>query len=225
MPEPVRACVFDAYGTLLDINSAIAQNSASIVENVDALAALWRQRQLEYTWTRSLMKRYADFWELTEAALEYALSTLGLAGRAGLRDSLMNSYLKLAAYPDVAETLRELRSLGVATAILSNGTPKMLQEALRANNLTTYIDACLSVDELKIYKPDPRVYQLVCDQLGVSAQQVWFVSSNAWDVAGAASFGFNAVWINRQNYAREYHFAPIHSELRSLSEISALLHG
>jgi 2-haloacid dehalogenase len=225
MLEHVRACVFDAYGTLLDVNSAVARNSAAIGENADALSALWRQRQLEYTWTRSLMKQYADFWEVTEDALEYALNTFGLSGRAGLKDSLMNSYLALTAYPGVGETLRTLRSRGLTTAILSNGTPKMLKEALLANNLMSCIDLCLSVDELKIYKPDPRVYQLACTQLGVPAQQICFISSNAWDLAGAASFGLNAVWLNRTNHDREYHFAEFYSQQTSLCELPTLLRG
>jgi 2-haloacid dehalogenase len=223
MLELVRACVFDAYGTLLDVNSAVAQNSACIGENADDLSALWRRRQLEYTWTRSLMKRYADFWQITEEALQYALDTLGLAERAGLKSLLMNSYLQPAAYADVAMTLMELRSLDMVTAILSNGTPGMLHQALLANNLLASIDVCLSVDELKIYKPDPRVYQFVCDRLEVPAREVCFLSANAWDVAGASSFGFNAIWINRRNYAREYDFAAPHREQRSLSEIPALL--
>jgi 2-haloacid dehalogenase len=225
MLERVRACVFDAYGTLLDVNSAVARNSAAIGENADSLSALWRQRQLEYTWTRSLMKQYADFWVVTEDALEYALNTFGLSGRTGLKDSLMNSYLEVTAYPDVAETLRTLRSLGLTTAILSNGTPKMLQQALLANNLMSDIDLCLSVDELKIYKPDPGVYQFVCTQLGVPAQQICFISSNAWDLAGAASFGLKAVWINRKNHAREYDFAALYSQQPSLCELPALLRG
>lgn len=223
MLELVRACVFDAYGTLLDINSAVSRNSASVGEVADALSTVWRQRQLEYTWTRSLMKRYADFWEITKDALEYALESFCLDGHAALKESLMHSYLELAAYPDVADTLEKIKSLGITTAVLSNGTPHMLREALGANNLSTYFDACLSVDELKIYKPDPRVYEFACDRLGVSAQQVCFISANAWDLAGAASVGFNTVWINRQNHAREYKFATMHSELRSLHEIPALL--
>jgi 2-haloacid dehalogenase len=222
MLESVRACVFDAYGTLLDIHSAVSQNSASVGEVADAFSSLWRQRQLEYTWTRSLMNQYADFWELTKDALEYALERFRLHDD-GLKESLMNSYLELAAYPDAADTLQKIRSMGRITAVLSNGTPHMLREALQANHLSTYFDACLSVDELKVYKPDPRVYELACNRLGVLPQQVCFVSANAWDLAGAASFGFNTVWINRDTLAREYKFASLHSEQRSLSEVPALL--
>ncbi len=223
MLESVRACVFDAYGTLLDVHSAVSRNSASVGEVADALSSLWRQRQLEYTWTRSLMNQYADFWEVTREALEYALESFHLDGHDSLKESLMNSYLELAAYPDVADTLQRIRSLGMTTAVLSNGTPHMLREALQANHLSANFDACLSVDELKLYKPDPRVYQLACDRLGVSPQQVCFISANTWDLAGAAAFGFNTVWINRYNLAREYKFATLYSQQRSLSEVPALL--
>lgn len=223
MLESVRACVFDAYGTLLDIHSAVARNSASIGKDAEALSSLWRQRQLEYSWTRSLMNQYADFWEITREALEYALESFHLHGHEGLKESLMNSYLELAAYPDASDTLQKLRSLGMMNAVLSNGTTHMLREALQANRLSMYFDACLSVDELKCYKPDPRVYELACNRLDVLPQQVCFISANAWDLAGAAAFGFHTVWINRDNVTREYKFATVHSEQRSLSEVPALL--
>jgi len=223
MHQSVRACVFDAYGTLLDINSAVSRNSAPVGEVADALSSLWRQRQLEYTWTRSLMNRYADFWEITKDALEYALESFHLDHHDGLKESLMASYLQLAAYPDVFDTLQKIKSLGLITAVLSNGTPHMLREALQANHLSTYFDACLSVDELKVYKPHPRVYELACNRLGVSAEQVCFISANAWDLAGAASFGFNTVRINRDDLAREYEFAALHSQQRSLNDVPVLL--
>jgi 2-haloacid dehalogenase len=221
MHEPVRACVFDAYGTLLDIHSAVSRNSASVGDVAVAFSLLWRQRQLEYTWTRSLMNQYADFWEITREALEYALESFQLDDHADLKESLMKSYLELTAYPDVADTLQKIKSLGMITAVLSNGTPQMLREALQANRLSTCFDACLSVDELKLYKPHPRVYNLACDRLGVHPQQVCFISANAWDLAGAASFGFKTIWINRDNLAGEYKFAALHSQQRSLSEVPA----
>jgi 2-haloacid dehalogenase len=213
--------LFDAYGTLLDVHSAVARNSASVGDVAAAFSSLWRQRQLEYTWTRSLMNQYADFWEITREALEYALESFHLDGQGDLKESLMNSYLELTAYPDVANTLQKIKSLGLITAVLSNGTPQMLRQALHANRLSTYFDFCLSVDELKVYKPHPRVYELACDRLGVGPQQVCFISSNAWDLAGAASFGFKTIWINRGNLAGEYKFAGLHRQQRSLSEIPA----
>ena len=221
MHESVRACVFDAYGTLLDIHSAVSRNSAWVGDAGDAFSSLWRQRQLEYTWTRSLMNQYADFWEITREALEYALESFHLDGHDGLKESLMNSYLELTAYPDVSDTLQKIKSLGMMTAVLSNGTPRMLREALHANRLSTYFDACLSVDELKLYKPHPRVYELACNRLDVRPQQICFISANGWDLAGAASFGFRTIWINRDHLAREYKFANLHSQQRSLSEVPA----
>lgn len=223
MPASVRACVFDAYGTLLDIHSAVTRNAASIGEAANAFSSLWRQRQLEYTWTRSLMNQYADFWEITREALEYALKSFHLDGHDGLKESLMNSYLELAAYPDVADTLKEIKSSGMMTAVLSNGTPHMLREALQANRLWTHFDACLSVDELRLYKPHPRVYELACNRLGVRPEQVCFISANAWDLAGAASFGFKTIWINRDHLPGEYQFATLHSQQRSLSEVPAAI--
>jgi 2-haloacid dehalogenase len=221
--ESVQACVFDAYGTLFDVNSVTARYSAALGENANAVSSLWRQRQLEYTWTRSLMKRYADFWEITRDALEYALNTFGISADAELINSFMNSYLSLTSFPEVDAALRELKSLGLITAILSNGTAFMLEEALRVNDLAARIDVCLSVDDLKVYKPDPRVYQYACDRLEMAPQQVCYISSNAWDLAGASCFGFHTVRINRHNYNREYLFETIRHEERSLSAIPVIL--
>jgi 2-haloacid dehalogenase len=240
MTKEVRACVFDAYGTLLDVNSAVARNAAlnaalaGVMAKTEAktearaslsapLSALWRQKQLEYTWTRTLMNRYADFWQVTEEALDFALKTYSLDGDAELKNSLLQSYLSLTAYPDAAQTLAQVAALDLTIAILSNGTPHMLHEALRANQLEELIDPCLSVDEIKIYKPDPRVYQLACDRLGLSPAQIFFISSNPWDLAGAASFGFKAVHINRQNSVPEYEFAKTHAQVSTLAELPALL--
>jgi 2-haloacid dehalogenase len=232
MTKDIRACVFDAYGTLLDINSAVTRNaalSAALAKTQDAaslsasLSALWRQKQLEYTWTRTLMNRYADFWQVTEEALDFALKTHALNRDADLKNSLLQSYLSLTAYPDAAQTLAQIAALDLTIAILSNGTPHMLQEALRANQLQELIDPCLSVDEIRIYKPDPRVYQLACDRLDLSPAQICFISSNPWDLAGAASFGFKAVRINRQNSAEEYAFAATHAQVSTLAELPALL--
>jgi 2-haloacid dehalogenase len=169
------------------------------------------------------MNRYADFWQVTEEALDFALKTHALNRDADLKNSLLQSYLSLTAYPDAAQTLAQIAALDLTIAILSNGTPHMLQEALRANQLQELIDPCLSVDEIKIYKPDPRVYQLACDRLDLSPAQICFISSNPWDLAGAASFGFKAVRINRQNSAEEYAFAATHAQVSTLAELPALL--
>lgn len=223
MLNSIRTCVFDAYGTLLDVNSAVIRNAVSVGEAGDQLTALWRQRQLEYTWTRSLMKRYTDFWAITEEALDYALETLSLHEKPGLKQALMKSFLELGTYPDVAPALQQIKTLGFGTAVLSNGTLHMLLQAIQVSDLLRHVDLCLSVDELKVYKPDPSVYHYACERLGIPPAQVCFVSSNVWDLAGAASVGFNVVRLNRNNQPREYKFAPVHTEIHSLSELPALL--
>ncbi len=219
----IRACVFDAYGTLLDVHSAVMGNADKVGDSADALSALWRQRQLEYSWTRGMMRKYADFWQLTIEALDFALQTYGLEDRPGLKESLLNAYFELKAYPDAAKSLEMLKAEGYITAILSNGNNDMLQGAISAGNLGGLLDDCISADDIKTYKPDPSVYQLACDRLDVRPHEVCFVSSNAWDVAGAAAFGFNAVRINRQGAPLEYHCAPSKHQLQALSELPLLL--
>lgn len=219
----IRACVFDAYGTLLDVHSAVMKNALKVGESAAALSNLWRQRQLEYSWTRSLMGTYVDFWQITVEALEFAMQTYKLEADDALKECLLNAYFELSAYPDTADTLKALKEQGYVTAIFSNGNDEMLQGAVRAGKLGHVLDACLSVDELKLYKPDPRVYQLVCDRLNVQKHEVCFVSSNAWDIAGAGSFGFKTVRINRQNGPLEYHFAPFVRQVQALADLPALL--
>ena len=219
----IRACIFDAYGTLLDVHSAVMANGDDVGDSAEAISALWRQRQLEYSWTRGAMGHYADFWQLTIEALDFALQTYGLDGRAGLKERLLNAYFELKAYPDALTTLGTLKSQGYVTAILSNGSNDMLQGAISAGNLGSVLDACISADDIKTYKPDPSVYQLACDRLDVRPDEVCFVSSNAWDVAGAAAFGFNAIRINRNSAPLEYHCAPMKHQLKALSELPKLL--
>lgn len=219
----IRACIFDAYGTLLDVHSAVMANSDKVGSGAEAISALWRQRQLEYSWTRGVMGHYADFWQLTIEALDYALQTYGLDGRPGLKENLLNAYFELKPYPDAVTSLETLKSQGYVTAILSNGSNDMLHGAISAGNLGGVLDDCISADDIKTYKPDPSVYQLACDRLGVRPDEVCFVSSNAWDVAGAAAFGFNAIRINRNDAPLEYHCAPMKHQLKALSELPRLL--
>jgi 2-haloacid dehalogenase len=223
MLDSIHTCIFDAYGTLLDTNSAVSRSAAAVGEAAEALSALWRQRQLEYTWTRSLMKRYVDFWAITEEALDYALETFSLHEKPDLKQTLLKSYLELGAYPDAAGALEQIKTLGYRTAVLSNGTLHMLLQAMQADDLWRHIDLCLSVDEMKIYKPDPAVYQYAAERLNVSPAQVCFLSSNVWDLAGAASLGFRVVRVNRQNQPKEYQFAAVDAEIHSLAELPALL--
>jgi 2-haloacid dehalogenase len=218
----VRACVFDAYGTLFDFASAAAACEGVPLERRAALTALWRDKQLQYTWLRSLQGRYVDFWQVTGDALDYSLDSLGLAA-PGLRDQLMNCYRRLAPFPEVPAMLRALRGAGFATAILSNGTPEMLAETVTASGLEGLFDAVLSVDALGVYKTDPRVYQFALDRLGVAAEQVSFQSSNGWDAYAASDFGMRVVWCNRTGQRRERLPGAPDFEITTLAELPALL--
>lgn len=218
----IAACVFDAYGTLLDFNAAVAQKRDQIGEDADKLSALWRQKQLEYTWLRSLMDRHADFWLVTTDALDFAMASLGLSDRH-LREDLLGLYRTLAPYPEVLETLTSIKQAGIRTAILSNGEPTMLDDAVQAANLMPLIDAIYSVEPVGIFKPHPSVYQIAADDLNLEPEQIAFQSANGWDIAGASSFGFTTVWINRANATEErLPFGPAHT-LSSLDGLPAIL--
>jgi 2-haloacid dehalogenase len=218
----VRACVFDAYGTLFDFASAAAACESVPLERRGALTALWREKQLQYTWLRSLQGRYADFWQVTGDALAYALDALGLAA-PGVHDRLMDLYRRLEPFPEVPAVLRALRRAGFATAILSNGTPEMLAETVAAAGLEGMFDAVLSVDALGVYKTDPRVYQYALDRLGVAAGQVSFQSANGWDAYAASDFGMRVVWCNRAGQPRERLPGAPDFEIATLAELPALL--
>lgn len=220
--EGIKACVFDAYGTLLDVHSAMARHRRRLGEAWEDLSALWRRKQLEYTWLRSLMGRYADFRQVTEEALDFALDK-GQIGDPSLRRALIEDYHRLTPYPEVRDCLEALRAHGVATAILSNGSPAMLAAAVASAGIADALDAVISVDPLRVYKPDPRVYGLAAQTLGLQPAEICFQSSNAWDAAGAASFGFRVVWINRSAQPPErLPFGP-DAELRSLDGLLSLL--
>lgn len=218
----IAACVFDVYGTLLDFNAAVAALSARIGPQADALSALWRRKQLEYSWLRSLMGTHADFWQVTGDALDYALAALAV-GDAALRDDLMALYLRLAPYPEVAETLGAIRSAGITTAVLSNGTPAMLADGLAAAGIAPLLDAVWSVEPAGVFKPHPTVYRLAPDALSLPAGRIAFMSANGWDIAGAASFGLHAIWINRAGAAPERLPAGPVATLPSLAELPGLL--
>jgi 2-haloacid dehalogenase len=219
--EGVRACVFDAYGTLFDFASAAACPDIAAGKRA-ALTALWRDKQLQYTWLRSLQGRYVDFWQVTGDALDFALDSLGL-DQPGLRDRLMGLYRTLSAFPEVPGVLRALRRAGFATAILSNGSPAMLKAAVAGAGLNELFDAVLSVEAVRVFKTDPRVYQYALDRLGVQASQVSFQSSNAWDAHAASDFGMRVVWCNRYGQRRERLPGAPDFEVRTLDELPALL--
>ncbi|WP_119168832.1 haloacid dehalogenase type II [Algihabitans albus] len=195
--DGVKACVFDAYGTLFDVHSAAAAEAATLGERMTSLSQTWRQKQLEYTWLRSLMGAHADFRQVTRDALDFALQAQEI-DEPGLAERLMQLYLRLDAYPDVRPTLERLRAGGLKTAILSNGEPTMLAAAVEHAGLADLLDAALSVEEVGIYKPDARVYQLAIDRFGLAGPaEIAFVSTNGWDARGAANFGFQVAWMNR----------------------------
>jgi len=194
MPD-IRAVVFDAYGTLFDVHS-VATACREVTSDPEALSREWRAKQLEYTWLRSLMGRYEDFWEITRAALRFALRRLKLSATEAQMDRVMSAYLSLGAFPEVRETLQRLHPR-FTTAILSNGSPRMLQAAVEGSSMAPYLHHVLSVDACQTYKPDPVVYALAPKALGLAKESIAFVSSNSFDVIGAKAFGFRVVWCNR----------------------------
>ncbi|MBT6139819.1 MAG: haloacid dehalogenase type II [Rhodospirillaceae bacterium] len=229
--DQIDACVFDAYGTLFDVHSAVAQ-CRSMFANPDAeadkVSEIWRMKQLSYSWLRSLMgpKHHVEFWTVTGEALDFALeSVLGAAapGPAGLRDALLDSYLTLNIYSEVLGTLRTLKAGGKKLAILSNGSREMLNRAADNSGISDLMDAILSVEDVGIFKPDPRVYQLAVDRLGVTSDRISFQSSNAWDASAASAFGFRVAWINRFGQAKERIPGAPDAELRRLDELPPLL--
>jgi 2-haloacid dehalogenase len=200
-----RAFVFDAYGTLFDVHAAIARHRAAAGPDADRFSDIWRAKQLEYTWTLTLAGRYVDFWTLTERALDFAFARFPSVDKT-LKPSLLEAYLALDAFSDARAVLHALKAGGMATAILSNGSPNMLTAAVAAAKIE--LDAVLSVDAIRIYKPKPEVYALVTDRFGLAPHEIVFVSSNRWDVMGAKNFGFCTAWINRARLPEEYEPAP-----------------
>ena len=200
--KSVRHAVFDAYGTLFDVHSAASRYQVRLGGQAQAVSAMWRTKQLEYTWLRSLMQRYVDFWKVTQDALDYALDSQGIDDNS-LRKDLLSAYHELSCYPEVPETLRKIKQMGLGTAILSNGSPEMLKAGVRNSNLGKVMDSIISVDTIEIFKPSPIVYKLATDQLDCNSEEILFFSSNAWDVSGAATFGFKTVWVNRFAQASE----------------------
>jgi 2-haloacid dehalogenase len=218
----VQACVFDAYGTLFDFASAAKSCRDMLGDGVDRLTALWRDKQLQYTWLRALQGRHADFWQVTGDALDFAMETLAI-DKPGLRDRLMGLYLTLDAFPEVPDVLERLKKADLRTAILSNGSPKMLEAVVRASGLNTLLDAVLSVEEVGVYKPHPKVYQLAVDRLGIRAGAIAFQSSNAWDAYAASAFGMQVVWCNRYGQRPERLPGAPDRTVRSLVELPALV--
>lgn len=224
----VQACVFDAYGTLFDVNSAARTaalaKSDLLGEKWQLLAELWRAKQLQYTWLRGLAGNHADFWQVTGDALDFALSTLRL-NDPDLRTRLMDLYMVLGAYPDVPDTLKRLKAKGMKLAILSNGTPAMLAAAATNAGIANLLDAILSVEQVKVYKPHPSVYGLVCQAFNVDAAQVCFISSNGWDAYSAKAFGLRVLWCNRFGQAEERIPDTPDAQIATLAELPDIVLG
>ncbi|HVC61856.1 MAG TPA: haloacid dehalogenase type II [Acetobacteraceae bacterium] len=223
MPR-VSAVIFDAYGTLLDVHAAMARHAARIGPHWPAVSADWRAKQLEYTWVRSLAgpEHHRDFWRLTQEALAWAATHHGLTDDALLADVLL-AYRQLDAYPEVPDVLARLGAMGIPRAILSNGEPGMLGDAVRAAGIDTGLDAVLSVETVGVFKPDRRVYRLAADCFGGRPGAQAFVSSNPWDAFGAASFGFQVFWLNRGHVPAEYDLRAAATELTDLAALPDLL--
>jgi 2-haloacid dehalogenase len=214
----IRACLFDAYGTLFDVNSAAERAQDALLEKWPQLAEVWRAKQLQYTWLRSLTGRHVDFWQLTSDALDFALDTLKLPN-GHLHDDLMALYLRLGAYPEVKKTLTRLKAAGLQCAILSNGSPRMLSACIENAGIADLLDAVLSVEELKVYKPHPTVYQLAVNRLRLKASAICYVSSNGWDAYSAKAFGFYAIWCNRFSQVAERIPETPDAQIRILSDL------
>ena len=225
----ITTCAFDAYGTLFDVSAAARQAAqepefARLAECWQSLSANWRLKQLQYTWLRATANRHADFWDVTQDGLDWALEAAGLDGDAALRDRLMQLYRELDAYPEAPGVLRALKDKGLNTAILSNGSPGMLADAIRSAGLDGALDAALSVEDVGVYKPADAVYEMVGARFDCAPGEVLFVSSNCWDACAAAGFGFKSVWVNRAGEPMDrLHAKPAHvlDDLSRVPEFAA----
>ena len=220
--EDIGACVFDAYGTLFDVAAAAVQCRDALGDKADELSVLWRTRQLEYTWLRSLMQEYVEFRQVTGDGLDYAMAALGIEDDA-LRQRLMDIYMRLDAYPEVKDVLSALKACGIKTAVLSNGSPEMLSSAVDNAGIADLLDDVFSVDSIGVYKPHPSVYQMAVDGLGVDAGRICFMSSNAWDAAAGANFGYRVVWVNRFGQPQERIPGEPEHEVKTLEALPPLL--
>ncbi len=218
----IEACVFDAYGTLFDFNTAAAGARDELGPDWQKLSELWRLKQLQYTWLRGLAGHHAEFWQVTGDALDFSLAQLGIA-RPGLRERLMQLYLRLGAFPEVPAMLETLKQRGIRLAILSNGSPPMLDAMVRNSGLENAFDAVLSVEEVGVFKPHPSVYGLAAQRLTLAPERICFLSSNGWDAYSAKAFGFRVLWCNRYGQPPERIPATPDGEIGDLSLLPDLL--
>ena len=224
----IKATLFDAYGTLLDVGSASARLVDSgqfpeLADHSERLSEIWRLRQLHYSWLRGLMGAYVPFWQCTCDALDFALEETGLSGNQALKDALLSLYRIIDAYDDSAPLLGKIaQKNGIARAILSNGNHDMLAQAVSAAGLDSHLDAILSVEDVAIFKPAPQVYQMGCDHFGVAPDEILFFSSNGWDIAGARHFGYHTIWVNRSQQTQEKLGEGPHHIVSNLDEAWAI---
>jgi 2-haloacid dehalogenase len=215
--KDIKAIVFDAYGTLFDVNSAAEKCKGKIGDKWEGFANFWRTTQLEYTWLRSLMKRHKDFWQITEDSLDKSMKAFKID--SSMKSELLNLYKVLSPYPEVKEVLKKLKEKECRLAILSNGTPTLLNELVKSNNLENIFDDLFSIEEVGIYKPDSKVYDIPIKKYQIKADKVAFLSANTWDVSGGGSYGYNAIWVNRNNNIFDnLDFKP-KSEINNLTQL------
>ena len=221
MMKNTKAIIFDAYGTLFDVNSAAEKCKDKIGDKWEGFANYWRTTQLEYTWLRSLMKRHKDFWQITEDSLEKSMKKFNINNN--MRNELLNLYKVLSTFSEVKETLQNLKEKNFKLAILSNGTPELLDHLVSTNNLENIFDDIFSIEEVKIYKPDSRVYDLPIKKFKFRKDEIVFLSANTWDVSGAGNYGFNSIWVNRSNNIFDsLDFKP-NIEIKSLNELLIII--
>ena len=221
MMKNTKAIIFDAYGTLFDVNSAAEKCKDKIGDKWEGFANYWRTTQLEYTWLRSLMKRHKDFWQITEDSLEKSMKKFNINNN--MRNELLNLYKVLSTFSEVKETLQNLKQKNFKLAILSNGTPELLNHLVSTNNLENIFDDIFSIEEVKIYKPDSRVYDLPIKKFKFRKDEIVFLSANTWDVSGAGNYGFNSIWVNRSNNIFDsLDFKP-NIEIKSLHELLSIV--
>ncbi len=217
----IKAIIFDAYGTLFDVNSAAEKCKDKIGDKWEGFANYWRTTQLEYTWLRSLMKRHKDFWQVTENSLDKSMKAYEID--SSMRNELLDLYKILSPFKEVPEVLKSLKERNYKLAILSNGTPSLLDELVKSNNLENIFDNIFSIEEVGVYKPDPKVYDLPMKQYQIRTNEVAFLSANTWDVSGGGNYGYNSIWVNRSNNTFDnLDYVPKH-QIKDLSKLLDIL--
>ena len=217
----IKAIIFDAYGTLFDVNSASEKCKDKIGDKWEPFANFWRTTQLEYTWLRSLMKRHKDFWQITEESLDKSMMAFNIDPK--MKNELLNLYKVLSPFQEVPETLKLLKEKNFKLAILSNGTPSLLNDLVKSNNLNNLFDDLFSIEEVKIYKPHPKVYDLPIEKYKIKKNEVVFLSANTWDVSGAGNYGYQSIWVNRNNNIFDNLDYKPNNQIKNLSELINLI--